>query len=112
MTVKEKVIFDLERKIAQKEEELKHLKERLEEVSGWKDNYVDPATRIDEIPEFSHMYTVNMGLKREKIITVEDLVKSSPEVLLEVRGIGKITLAKIEEWMKEHDLSFIEREDK
>lgn len=111
MTVREKVIFDLERKIAEKEKELEQLRERLEEVNSRKDNYVDPDIRIEDIPEFSHMYTVNMGLKRERIITVEDLVKSSPEVLLEVRGIGKITLAKFEKWMQDHDLAFIERKD-
>lgn len=39
--------------------------------------------------------------------TVYDLVHSSPQELLQVKGFGKARLKKVEDWMAKHGLSFI-----
>ena len=99
MTKKEKEIEEIKREIERLQEKLKKL-EALPEF--------DEDERLLDIKDFPFFgLHINLLMYRGKIFTVNDLLHSSPEEILNINGIGKSYLNKITEWMNKHGLMFV-----
>lgn len=106
LQVKAKILNDINRKIKEKEEEIRVLKERRDEILAAQDNFINLSMKLKDVPEFSNRRGVVWGLERVGIITVEDLINSSPKIVLKARNVGMGRLQEIEEWMQKYHLKF------
>ncbi len=122
MTTKEIAIQKVEKEIERKEKEVAEiqqeiltLKKKLEKYRNIPDSYYDTTLESCEDFPLSEMmcYLISEQIGTSfcngyyKYATINDLIHSSPEKLLKIRGFGKARLKLIKEWMEKHGLDFI-----
>lgn len=100
MTVKERQLEIINRRISDLEVTLLKLKKKREEIESWDENYIDSRLRISEIPELKEIHPLEN-------YTVEEVLNSSPQKLLQIRSFGQKKLTIVLKWMDEHDLHFM-----
>ena len=119
MTPKEIAIRKMEEEIQQKErrinqlqEELLGMRKKLEEYKNIPNAYYDTTlASCEDFPLAQHWcYSIGEKLKFGENfwnVTISDLLYSSTEELLNVRGLGERRVKMIEDWMEKHNIHFI-----
>lgn len=99
-------IHETKQEILRTEQQLIELKQKLKNLEEAKEKGIPLDEHLCNITDFPLCRYSLWDLSfKYGIITVYDLIQTSPKKLLMCRGIGPVKLKKVEEWMSSHGLT-------
>ncbi len=121
MTSKELAIQEMKTELSKKKRQLSVLQSEISSLENsleyfynisdsFYDSLIEDCKDFPLHPSLCNRISLKIGtlyIRGNPHATLHDLIHSSPEDLLKIKGIGEKKLKMIEKWMEQHDLQFI-----